>query len=512
MPHPKTGPSGRIRALLGVPLFLALGLLVLQLLTAGRYGIFCDEMYYVAVSKRLAWGAVDHPPLVDAVTWLSRLLFGDALLGLRLWPALAGAMTVMLTADLARRLGGRHLAQGLAALAILAGPAFLALFGTLSMNAFDILLCTLALQILVRILNRPSPRLWLAFGLVAGIGLENKYTMGVLGLGALAGLLATPARRELRRPWPYLAALIAGLIFLPHVLWQARHDWPVLEFMANAQRYKNQPLSPLGFFGQLALGLNPLTLLLWAPGLIALFARRWRPLGILVAVGLLTYLLGRSKFYYVMPFFPLLLAAGAAWWERRLAGWRPRWPKPALLGAIALTGALLVPYGVPLLSVKAFIRYGDALGLTRHLKLERADRVDLPLHFAYRFGWEEMVDQVAGAYHALPAEDRARCTILASSYNKAAAIDYFGPARGLPPALATQNQYGLWGPGQQSGEVSLCVGFREEVLAKYFAVVERVAAVEHPYAHPNETGYPICVCREPFHSFQVIWPRIRVFI
>src|SRR5438874_12480293 len=99
-----------------IVLSLAVAKLVFHVLIANRYGIFRDELYYLACSEHLDAGYVDQPPIIAFVAWIARHVFGESLLGLRLIPALAGAATVWLTGKLASELGGGAFAQGLAAL------------------------------------------------------------------------------------------------------------------------------------------------------------------------------------------------------------------------------------------------------------------------------------------------------------------------------------------------------------------------------------------------------------
>ena len=171
--------------------------LALSLATARGYGIFGDELYYLACADHPAWGYVDHPPLSIAVLWLWRAAFGDSLVALRVVPALAGAATVFATGWIARELGGGRAAQVLAGLAAFFAPFFLAVSHFYSMNALDVLFWALLLWLAVRILMRDEPRLWLWFGAIAGLGLENKYSVGFLGFGVVVGLAATRARKHL---------------------------------------------------------------------------------------------------------------------------------------------------------------------------------------------------------------------------------------------------------------------------------------------------------------------------
>src|SRR5215210_3483789 len=200
-----TAPEGRRarRALLGgtaVLVLLALAKLLVHVLTAENYGYFRDELYYIAASERLDLGYVDFPPFVALVTAFARATLGDSLLALRLLPALAGAIVVVLAGLMARELGGGRFAQGLAALAVLVVPNFLAMGTFLSMDAFDQLFWVSATYVLLIILKRDQPRLWVLFGLIVGLGLLTKVTMLFFGFAVFFALLLTPARRHLRTP------------------------------------------------------------------------------------------------------------------------------------------------------------------------------------------------------------------------------------------------------------------------------------------------------------------------
>ncbi len=144
---------------------LAAAKLIFHLATAGRYGIFRDELYYLACGEHLDWGYVDQPPLIALVAWIARHLFGDWLVGLRLIPALAGAVTVWLAGKLARDLGGGAFAQILSALAVICVPIYLILHHWLTMNAFEPLLWMACVWCIVRAINSEAPRYWIWFGI-----------------------------------------------------------------------------------------------------------------------------------------------------------------------------------------------------------------------------------------------------------------------------------------------------------------------------------------------------------
>src|SRR5215510_8792615 len=113
---PRVGGPAIVAALAAIKLLL-------HLATAANYGLFVDELYFLACGEHLAWGYVDMPPLTAFQAWLARALFGDSPYAIHLFPALAGAGIVLLTGMLAGELGGGRYAQALAALVALAAPS-----------------------------------------------------------------------------------------------------------------------------------------------------------------------------------------------------------------------------------------------------------------------------------------------------------------------------------------------------------------------------------------------------
>ncbi|HUU38463.1 MAG TPA: glycosyltransferase family 39 protein [Candidatus Desulfaltia sp.] len=501
-----------IRSSVTIPHAAAAFFLLLTLATVGQYGFFGDELYYIACSKHLAFGYVDHPPLVAFLTLVSTWIFGETMIGLRILSGLAGAVTVLLSARIARILGGGTTSQALAALSICFAPAFPALSSFFSMNPVDIMLCTLFLYVFAHTIVAPSPMKWIGLGVLFGAGLLNKYTFLVLGFSVLMGLIITRRWEELRSGWLYLGGAIALIMFLPHIVWQIEHGWPALEFMHNVTQGKNLSLSPLTLLGQLAIGLNPLTLPLWIGGTLYLLLagemKAFRFLGWTAVMFIAVYIVQNSKFYYLLPVFPLLLAAGAVALESFSLRRRIRWPAWVVGSAMTISGLLLMPLAVPILPVEQFVSYAKTLGLREMVRMEKGEGVALPLHFAHRFGWEEKVDAVATAYHALPEHEREQCAILASWYGLAGAIDHFGPAHGLPPAICVHNSYWMWGTRGYTGAVVLAVGYDAHELGHYFDSVERVGYVEVPY----DDDAAIFLCTKPKITIEAMWVQLKRFI
>lgn len=489
---------------------LAAAKLLLHLLTATRYGIFRDELYYVACSEHLAWGYVDQPPLIAFLIWIVRHTIGDSLIALRLLPALAGAALVWLTAILAREMGGGRFAQGLAALAILPVPIYLIMQHWMTMNAFEPLIWMGCIWCVVRAINSGKPHDWVWFGVIAGLGFENKYSIVFLLAGVLVGVLATPERRFLKSGRLWLGALAALLIFLPNFIWLVRHHFPFLELMHNIRMTsRDVARGPLAFIADQAVILNPMIFPLWAGGLLWLLfgsKGRYRVLGWTYVIVLTIFIALKGKNYYAAPVYPMLCAAGAVGLERlSSAPWR--WLRIVYVVLIVVTGTLLAPISAPILPVETYIHYQKQLGFEPP-KAENQLTGPLPQHFADEFGWEDMVREVARIYHGLSPEEQAKTAIFANSYGQAGAIDYFGPKYGLPKAISNHQSYWLWGPRSYTGEIVIVLGSDGSGDREFFQSVQPVGRAYNPFSRLDERYY-IFLCRGPKWNLQEIWPRLK---
>ena len=498
-------------------LAIALATLGVHAAAGAGYGMFRDEFYYLACADHMDWGYVDHPPLSIAVLWLSRALFSDSVYAIRLVPAIAGAILVLVAARLAREMGGDDFAQVLAALAVSVTPVYLAIAGSYSMNAFDLLFWAVLALILARLARTDDPKGWLAFGIVAGLGLENKISVLFLGAGAGAALVLTPLRRHLRTAYPWVGGLLAAVLFAPYVLWQTSHGWATLEFMHNAQEYKIAPMTVSQFLKAQVDQALPFNAPLWLAGLLGVFfgreLKRFRVLGIVYATALLLMLVQRAKPYYLAPAYTMLLAAGAIVVGEAISR-SGRW-SGALRGALLLYvlagGAVAVPLVVPFLPVEKLIAYERALGDAPRNE-ERSALGPLPQYYADRFGWEEMTAAVAAAYRSLPPEDRAKALIVTRNYGEAGAITYLGRRYGLPKAFSQHNNFYFWGPPGESAPIVIMVGRpRSDIEGEFERVVESGRFVA-PYAMPYETAQPIFLCFGLKTPLQEAWRRGRFFI
>jgi hypothetical protein len=478
----------------------------------GRYGYFRDELYYLACGRRLAWGYVDHPPLVAVMAWLSEHLFGSSVLGIRVIPLLLAVALVLVTAAIVRALGGGPFARALAVLGVAIAPHYLFVFHYLSMNSAEIVLWTTAAWMLILAVESGRPSAWIALGGAIGLGLLNKHSMAFLAAALALGLLLTSARRVLRTPWPWVAAAIATALFVPHLVWQARHGWPTLEFARNAQAYKLADLSALGFVGQQFLLMHPLNALIWGAGVGFFLVRPprsdWRLFAWAFLALLAFFVAQRAKPYYLTPYYPVLLAGGAIALERLTAG--RRFVRSALVAALVLFGALLAPLALPILPVDAFVTYARRLGITPSSG-ERHELGVLPQHFADMFGWEDLARKISEVYQSLPDEEKPTARVFARNYGQAGALELFRDRYPLPPVISPHNNYWLWGPGADGGTL-IIIGGDPEANRRVFEHLEEVTRTGCRLCMPYENDIPVYVGRGWRVSLNAIWPGQKRFI
>ncbi|MGD0892147.1 MAG: glycosyltransferase family 39 protein [Terracidiphilus sp.] len=439
------------------------------------YGYFRDELYFLMCGRHLDWGYVDQPPLVALQARVAELLFGLSPTGIRVFSFLAGGVMVGLTGLLTWQLGGKRSAQVLAMTAILAAPVFLGTDSYLSMNSFEPCFWMGSLFVVLRIAEGSAgPRAWLLFGLLAGLGVQNKYGIVFFLVALLAGLLLSPQRRILWSPWCAAGVAVLLLIALPNLLWQWAHGFPTYVFLSSvAHSDKNIKLPPITFFIEQMKILLISTSPLWIGGLtwlaIGRSTRAWRFVAFTYLVFLGMMMAMHAKDYYVAPIYPILFAAGAAGLARIT-----RTSRPTGIYAGILTLTLIFITGPIALSILPPDKYNAYTGIFNP-KASQSEKFTSPLPqiLSDRFGWPEMVQGFAARYNALPPVVRAHTGIFCRNYGEASAVNILGPAYGLPPAISGHQNYFYWGWNNYTGDSMLILGKdRNDYTDKFDEVVD----------------------------------------
>jgi Dolichyl-phosphate-mannose-protein mannosyltransferase len=476
---------------------------LLHIFTSVRhYGYFRDELYYLDMARHLDWGYVDAAPLIAVYAKIA-LWMGGSLAALRILPALAGAGLIAISMLIARELGGGRYAQFLAGFFILLCPAVLMFDSILTMNAFEPLFWMAAILIVIRIMRTGDSRLWLWFGVLAGLGLENKHSTLSFGFAVTLALLLTQHRREFANKWIWIAGAIAVALFLPNLIWQIRHHFPTIEDLANVRREgKNVVLPLVAFVKEQIFDLGPILFPVWIAGLIwFLRDRRWRVLGLTFVVFFVLMEVAHGKNYYVFPIYPMLLAGGAVVIERWLAH-RRAWTRAAVIAVVLIASLPAIPLVTWMLPPERLLAYQEALGM-KISKAEVSHESLLPQPVADQFGWPEMVHEIAGIYDSLPPEERAQTGIWAGNYGEAGAVNLFGPQYGLPTAYSRHQNHWYWGPPPQVYKNLIVIQWSLDDVRDNCTSFQ--AFPHYQRFGMGEENAPIYLCRGVKFDIQKIW-------
>jgi hypothetical protein len=478
------------------PVLLVAGLMITGLLVvSGAYGFHRDELYFIVAGRHPAFGYVDQPPLTPLLSAASVAVLGLSPTAVRVLPALEMALIVVLIALMARDLGGSRRAQILAAItAALSG--YLGAGHLDSTAAIDLLAWAIILWLLVKLLAGGDRRLWLALGVVTGIGLENKDTLLFLGAGLAAGLVVARRWDVVRSPWAWAAIGIALLLWAPNLAWQASQGFPQLAMAShiagNADENRAQLVPILWLITGLLL--FPVSVVGWTWLLVAKAAAPWRAIGIAVVVVLVLVAVSGGKGYYAVGIVPPLMAAGAILLDRWLARGHRRLRTIAFAAAALISGALIAYLTLPILPVGTFA--------TTSLPSQVPDSAE-------QIGWPQLVATVEDVVAAMPAEQRADAVILTSNYGEAGALELLGT--GLPPVYSGHNAFWDWGPPPDDRTVVVHVGdWTAADWSPFFTDCRTVASIDNGLGIENqEQGQAISVCTSLHAPWIAIWPNLR---
>ena len=455
--------------------------LALTMAFANRYGWHGDELYFLAASRHLDFGYVDFPPLVPLIAGADQALAPGSLAALRLVAALGGVAVLVLTALIARELGGGTRAQAWSALALLLSPVFLGANGLFHTATFDQLVWAAALLAFVSLLRTGELRLWLVLGLMVGVGFETKLTVAALPAAIFFGVLVSNRRSMLLSPWPWIGALIALLLFVPNLAWQTMHDGISFQYVLSHRGHTDGPFAY--WWQQLLVFFNPLFVIPAIAGLIALRRdQRLSPLVYVVIAVELVFFVAGGKSYYAAPIYPLAYAAGAIWLDSKL---RSRVWTGVFGTASLLVVLLFVPSLLPVAPTPSGV-------------------------FEDEIGWPELAQQTAHAYEAVPADQRPTTMIVAHYYQEAAAIDFYGPALGLPQTISPHLSYWYWAPPRMNPTTAVMINFTLDEGNELFSDCRQVGTVTNSAGiHNNDYGAPILVCTNPRQPLWTKWRSLQ---
>lgn len=418
-----------------------------------------DEYLYYQQGQHLALGYLENPPLLSYLGMISSW-FGNKEWLIKLWPALFGALTVIVTCLITARLGGKTFAQLLAGLGVITG-AYLRMHTLFQPNILDIFFWTSSLYFLLRFVQSNHSKDFFWMSLCLALGWWSKYSVAFLIASIFIGLLLTKNRNLFLQKHFYKTTAVALIIILPNVWWQYDHKWPLVHHMQELRETQLIYLNPMDFIKDQLLFNFPV-IFIWIAGLIWFFRNStYRIFGWIYFFVIILLLFGSGKSYYSMGVYPVLLAAGGAVWEK--ISFSKKWLQWLLvLLVIVLTIPFLpiaLPYKNPQQLAAVYKKYNfDKTGL---LRWEDQRDHELPQDFADMLGWKELTEKAEKVYNGLPDTTATETLIYCRNYGQAGSLKFYGKDKTFRSKVFSDNgSFLLWIPDEISFNHLLFIGRR----------------------------------------------------
>lgn len=486
---------------------LAVAKVALLLALASSYGYAATELYALACSDRLDWGYIGLPPLAAYAALAPRIVLGSALPAIRVFPALALGGLVLLTAALARRLGGGRYASLLAAVCVAASPPFVDVGATLSADVYGALAWTALAVAFVSAeqVGHGVSRLRVSVLLVVGV-LATPPLVVLLAILPLAASLTFHAGR--RGAWA--GSMFAVGLLAPFAFWQVGHGLPALPVLryAPAELVDHLPEVLLRWAGDI----HVTVVVVVIAGVIAMpFLPRLRtaaPVVLSWVLAIVVFAACGLSSRAIVPLLPLFFALGAVAIDRAGSFFWSRWLRPLVAAAVLVAGGLVAPTVLPILAPDSAVSYARAVApvIAWPFGVGATERVSLH-GLRERLGWPELVEGAARAFEAVPRGERASTLVWARTRWQAAAIDRLGERDGLPRAVSGDGSYRRWPPISSSVPAVVAIGFRTEDLQPWFRDVTPLGAAECGLCPEDRRRVEFHVGRDPRLPGDELWAR-----
>lgn len=470
--------------------------ILFNLLSVSHFGFHRDELLHLALGNHLGWGYKEVPPFIGLLAAIIKYCLGSSLFATRLVPTLFAGAMIWVAGKLVVEFGGRRFAIAVTCLMLIFSPAFAASDYLFQPVIFDQFWWALSTLLLVKYINTKQPKFIYLFGIAIGLGILTKYTMLFFVAALVIGLLISKHRKVLWSKPFFQSALIAFVIFLPNIIWQATHHLPVFTHMHKLQKYQLDGNDRADFVKQTFL-VNGSALFVWLIGLICFFAsyklRRYNYIGIAFLIVFVFLLKMNGKPYYLFPAFPMLFAAGGYMLERWIkTSWRII--RVAVLLILIIPNLLLFPLVLPFLSLEKTLSYIDALKkrlpvISFATVWEDHQQHSLTQDYADMLGWDEMVNKAVNIYHMLTPSEQANTIFIADNYGEGGALTQYLPSDLLPKLVCLDSSFALWAPKDISAQNIIYVSDDGDVsdLTPLAQSTTKAAQVSNPLAREHGT-------------------------
>ncbi len=458
------------------------------LLSHPAFELHRDEYLYYEQGQHLDFGYLENPPLIGLLAFISSLL-GGSFFWVKFWPALFGSFTLLITAGIAKELGGKLFAQIIAASGILL-TAYLRIHFLFQPNFLDIFFWTLSSYYLLRFINTERDKYLFLLCFAMAFGWWSKYSVLFFVAAIFISILLTKHRIILQNKHFWIAAGLGVLFILPNILWQYSHNWPLILHMGELRDTQLKYINKADFIKEQMLMLLPV-LFVWIGGLIWLLKNnRYRIIAFMYLAVIILLMLGSGKGYYALGAYPMLLAAGGVWLERISV--KRRWMRYASVGLILILSIPFIPILLAIENPKNMAATNKKMGLEKLglLKWEDQKQHLLQQDFADMLGWKEIAEKSENIFQQLPDSIKKNTIVYCRNYGQAGALKYYVKDDLYRDKIISDNgSFLLWISEELYFKHLLFIGRKmpekDDKVSQYFERVTIVDSVNNPLSRQH---------------------------
>ncbi|MCF8369608.1 MAG: glycosyltransferase family 39 protein [Bacteroidales bacterium] len=489
-------------------LFFAVVKMLLHYFTYENFELHRDAYLYYAQSEHLAWGYVAVPPFVALVGKLATLIFGNTVFALKFFPALAGALNIVIIGLAVKELGGKRIALALAMLAYLLSPTFMHVNALFQPVSFNHLFWLLSCYLILLMIKRNDPKIWIWIALVFGVGFLNKYSI-VFFYVAFAISLGISSHWKLYFSRYFLYALAVGLaIISPNLLWQYQHNFPVAMHMEELRETQLVHVNYADFIIDQFL-MNMQALFIWLGALIILLfykkEKQFRLFGWTYLLIIVLLLVGRGKSYYSLGIYPILFVFGAFFTEKYIKKYLPF---VAGFFAISMLVSLYISLSFDGIPFTTF----EKVQKKEAYRWEDGKYYDVPQDMSDMTGWKEIGETVAHVYSRL-GDEKDNCDIFCYHYGQAGAVMFYGKKAGVPQPLSFNGSFVFWAADSLAKDYMIWVHSDlgntfdpDSLLSARFKEYRLEATIDNRFFREN--GTKIYLCKYPNDAYKEYYSRV----
>jgi len=489
-------------------LFIALSNVVFHLIFISNLEYHRDELLYFSLGQHPGLGYATVPPMIGWIAWLMQDIFGYSLFAVRLFPALLSGFMVILVSDLTRQLGGGKYAMILAGTGIVISIFGLRTFFLFQPVHIDLIFWTLTFYMIIKYITSENDKYLVLPGIIAGLSVLNKYLIGLLFIIILLVVPFTNYRTIFRKKMFWYGIAAGFVVFLPNLIWQITNGLPVINHLSDLAESQLVNVDRSAFLMEQILMPGAASFLTIA-GLFYVMLnkkmRKFRFLGAVAVIVIVTLMIMRGKSYYTQGIFPFLISAGAVFYESLFSKWHTRLVFAVVLITIAV---YLLPFGLPVYRTRGLIKYFNMVetrtGADFGRTFEDGTKHSLPQDYADMLGWEELTEITARAWEMI--QDKKAACIYCENYGQAGAVTIIGKKYGLPEAVSFHESFRYWKPEKFDPDITSLIYINDELgedVQIVFRKITAVGSISDPDA--REFGTTVWLCREPAGSFNEFW-------